>query len=670
MSDSNEQFERPINKFLSDMYDDFFWLISSDPDAFESAQKNLKKLKYNHSQGKKLDNIKSRKEYLERANKRHADKKRPSTSYFNEDEPALDYEKIKSKSTQQKAMMESSNTLSNSSKQAKVANTSIQTVKNTNSNLPEKQTSKEDIIAQNEKKLQEFYQKVDDAHLTENSKIVLKKMIAYTRKYSEGIVKNYIPFNMRIYCDNNETLYDIVNLIIDSFTYFGYMKNDEAVERSFYVVEEGNHISDLYNNHNSLVIFKDVDALINKNKATRDKLLNIWETEICDYSNLEGITTIVSDKNRAKIDEAFSNNLVLKDKIFDFELESTSANTQEIYHTILNNFKKDYTVSGEFDVKLLDYITETFPKSQLSAPDYANSLRDQILFNQTNTVIDANSIPKYEKNKSIDEIFEELNSLVGLDNVKDMLKDLVSLMKFKNKTGNSLKISDTNLHMVFLGNPGTGKTTVARMVAGILYNLKYIDQNKLIEVSAKDLIGQYVGQTAPKTIEVIEKALGGVLFIDEAYSLASKPGSSGNSFNEECIATLIQAMENYRDNLVVIFAGYSKEMDAFLKSNSGIVSRIGYTLEFNDYTVDELILILKSMFKKAGFFIDETAIEKAKQIIEEYKNAESFGNARFVRNLYEKAIIKHATNTANSTSKKILKTITANDITAENLLKL
>lgn len=665
MNDSNERFERPINKFLNDMYDDFFWLISSDPDAFDAARKSAKKLVYNHTQGEKLDNIKSRKEYLDRANKRHANKKKESTSYFNEDEPTLDYKKIKSQASQKQSSSKQTNNSSNSN-----SHISKQSEEVSNNNKQEQILSKEEIAAQNAQKLQEFYQKVDDAHLVENSKVVLKKMIDYTRKYSEGIVKNYIPFNMRIYCDNDETLYDIVNLIIDSFTYFGYMKNDEAVERSFYVVEDGNHISDLYNKHNSLVIFKDVDALLNKDKATRDKLLNIWETQICDYSNLEGITTIVSDINKAKVDEVFSNNLVLKDKIFDFELESTSANTQEIYHTILEKFKKDYTVSGEFDVKLLDYITETFPKSQLSAPDYANALTDQILFNQTNNVIDANSIPKYEKNKTIEEIFEELNSLVGLDNVKDMLKDLVSLMKFKSKAGDSLKISDTNLHMVFLGNPGTGKTTVARMVAGILYNLKYIDQNKLIEVSAKDLIGQYVGQTAPKTIEVIERALGGVLFIDEAYSLASKPGSTGNSFNEECIATLIQAMENYRDNLVVIFAGYSKEMDAFLKSNSGIVSRIGYTLDFNDYTVDELILILKSMFKKAGFFIDEPAIDKAKEIIKEYKNAENFGNARFVRNLYEKAIIKHATNTANVTSKKALKTITANDITSENLLKL
>ena len=650
-----DEFDRPQNKFLEEMYDDFLWLISSDPSAWDRAKERERQLEYNRKNAHKFDNIRSRKEYLERANNRHADKKKEATSYFDEDEPASPKKssrKTKIIDTQEKIEKQETET----------------TTKKVEEEKPK--LSKEQIAAQNAVKLEEFYKKVEDAHLIEHSKLVLKKMIDYARKYSEGIVKNYIPFNMRLYADNDETLYDIVNIIIDSFTYFGYMKNDDAVERSFYIVEDGNHITDLYSPAHSLVIFKDVAGLLNKDKATQDKLLNIWETVIYDYSNLDGITTIISDKNKEKIDELFANNLVLKNKIFDFELISTSANTQEIYHQVLDAFKKDYTVSGEFDVKLLDYITETFPKSQLTAPDYAQSLIEQILFNQTNNVIDANSIPAYEKNKSIDEIFEDLNSLIGLDNVKGMLQDLVSLMKFKSKTEGSLKLKDTNMHMVFLGNPGTGKTTVARMIANILYNLKYIEQNKLIEVSAKDLIGQYVGQTAPKTISVIEKALGGVLFIDEAYSLASKSGSSGSSFNEECIATLIQAMENYRDNLVVIFAGYNKEMDAFLKSNSGIVSRIGYTMQFNDYSLEELIEILKSMFKKSGFFIDEGAIEAATKVIEEYRHSEGFGNARFVRNLYEKAIIKHATNTANVKSKKALKTITAEDITTDNLMKL
>ena len=654
--------DRPQKKFLEDMYDDFFWLISSNPDAFEVAADKMRKLKYNHENINKL-NFKTREEYLKDAKEREKKQRktvaRKSSGYFDEYEDTPKSKQVQKSSSQKRTVSSNNSNKTNAIEKNNKKITNAKTQSSTEMSLENKQA-----------KLEEFFTRVEDAHLTAESKIVLKKMIDYARKYDAKIVKNYIPFNMRIYCDDDETLYSIVNIIIDSFNYFNYMKNDEAVERSFFVVEDGNHIVDLYDNFNSLVIFKDVDGLLNKDKSTRDKILNIWENTICDYSSLDGITTIVSDKNKEKIDELFANNTTLKDKIFDFELISTSANVQEVYQSILNTFKKDYTVTGEFDVKLLDYITETFEQSSLTAPEYASSLIEQILFNQENNVIDASSIPKYVRNKTIEEIFEELNNLIGLDNVKGMLKDLVSLMKFKSKTNDSLNIKDTNLHMVFLGNPGTGKTTVARMVAGILYNLKYISQNKLIEVSAKDLIGQYVGQTAPKTIAVIERALGGVLFIDEAYSLASKPGSSGSSFNEECIATLIQAMENYRDDLVVIFAGYSKEMDAFLKSNSGIVSRIGYTMEFQDYTVDELILILKSMFKKAGFSVQKSAIEKARAIIQENKNTEGFGNARFVRNLYEKAIIEHAANTQNTTSKKALKTIVANDITSKNLLKL
>ena len=652
MEESNRRQEnRPQNKFLSEMYEDLLYLIFEKSDDQETTERKLAELRKNRDLIETLDNMKSRKEYLERAENRHALERKEATSYFKDDEPVSNQKKvrkvIKKKTTTQAVSVPK---------------------KNIDNNEEVAQLSKKEIAVQKTLKLKEFFKRIENAQLEDESKFVLKKMINYAKKYSDGIVKNYIPFNMRIYADNDETLYDIIKIIIDSFTCFGYMKNEEFVERSFYIVEEGNHITDLYNNNNSLVIFKDVNGLLNKDKITRDKLLNILETDIYGYSNLDGITTIISDKNREIIDELFENNSILRDKIFDFELITTTANAQEIYHKVLKTFQKDYKVTEEFGVKLLDYITETFPKSQLPAPEYAQSLIDQILFNQTTSVIKAKSIPEYEKNKSIDEIFEEINGLVGLDNVKEMLKDLVSLMDFKNKTEDSLKIKDTNLHMVFLGNPGTGKTTVARMVAGILYNLKYISKNKLVEVSAKDLIGEYVGQTAPKTNAVIEKALGGVLFIDEAYSLASK--SSGNSFNEECIATLIQAMENYRDDLVVIFAGYSKEMDAFLKSNSGIVSRIGYTMDFKDYTLDELILILKSMFQKAGFIVDESAIIKAKKIIEEYRNTEGFGNARFVRNIYEKAIIKHATNTANSNSKKILKTIVAEDITDDNLIKL
>lgn len=587
-------------KFLSDMYDDFYYLIASNPEE--------------------LDNKK-----------------------FNNDE--IQENTLKENKTLEKDLS-----------------------KELNSNDPnlEKETQKNQ---NKEEKLKELFNKITNSHLTPESQQVLRKMIEYAGKYNEGIVKNYIPFNMRIYCDNDQTLYNIINIIIEGFTFFKYMKNDTAVERSLFIVEESNHISDLYNKNNSLVIFKDVDGLLNKEINTKNKLLNILETSILDNSNIDGITTIITDTSKNKIDELFAYSTTLKDKIFDFELYTTSETSQEVYQKILTSLSKNFTLSADFEVTLLDYVTETYSRTTLSAPEYIVATVEKILFNTTGEIITVDTIPPFDRNKSINEVFKDLNSLVGLNNVKSMLKDLVSLIQFKSKAGNDIKLKDTNLHMVFLGNPGTGKTTVARMVAEILYNLDYIEQNKLIEVSAKDLIGQYVGQTAPKTMSVIEKALGGVLFIDEAYSLASKPGNT-SSFNDECIATLIQAMENYRDNLVVIFAGYSKEMDSFLKSNSGIVSRIGYTLEFKDYTVNELLTILKSMFEKSGFIVSNEALLKARKVILMFKDTEGFGNARFVRNLYEKSIIKHASNVQDETSKDILKTITAKDITVKNLGKL
>lgn len=604
-----EKNELPKNekyKFLNDIYDDFFYLISSNPDNFDPDKTNSTINAETTAEAQKVTNSESSIPAEKEIPKINVEEKKQETAVSLEDK---------------------------------------------------------------KEKLNDIFTKISNSHLTPESQDILKKMIEYAGKYNEGIVKNYIPFNMRIYCDNDQSLYNIVNIIIEGFTYFNYIKNDTAVERSLFVVEESNHISDLYNKHNSIVIFKDSDGLLNKEINIKNKLLNVLETSILDYSNINGITTIITDTNKQKIDELFSTNSTLRDKIFDFELYTTAESSQEVYQKILDSLRKDYILSADFEITLLDYVNETYNKTTLSAPEYINATIEKILFNKNEEAITSNTIPPFERNKSINEIFKDLNSLVGLKNVKTMLKDLVSLIQFKNKAEDDIKIKDTNLHMVFLGNPGTGKTTVARIIVEILYNLDYIEQNKLIEVSAKDLIGQYVGQTAPKTMSVIERALGGVLFIDEAYSLASKPGNT-SSFNDECIATLVQAMENYRDNLVVIFAGYSKEMDAFLKSNSGIVSRIGYTMEFKDYTVNELITILKSMFEKSGFVINDDAIEKAKQIILEFKDTEGFGNARFVRNLYEKSVIKHASNVQNETSKEAIKTITANDINTEGLKKI
>ena len=526
----------------------------------------------------------------------------------------------------------------------------------------EELAAKQDI----EELLKDLLEKIDNLYITEESKTTLTKIIEYMYKYYKKQTNQYIPFNMKIYCDNKETIYLITSIISTAANVFKYVKNGEEIEVSLYNFEKIEQLIDIYDKKYNVLLLKDFDGLIKQEQSFRERFIHELEDKI--EENEKNFITILADSSKDKIDEILSKSNNLKENIFNYEITAIKPDVQDIYQEVIDKLKLEGVVTEEFSIKLLDYISVTYPNTNLNYNQYKNKLIEDLIFNKKDEFTD-DIIPDYNKDKSIDEIFASLNELVGLEKVKQMLQDLVSLIELKNKTKDDLKIKNTNLHMVFLGNPGTGKTTVARIVAEILYNLKYIKQNKLIEVSSKDLVAEYVGQTAPKTMAVIEKAIGGVLFVDEAYSLASGDGQ-GNSYNEEAIATLIQAMENYRDELVVIFAGYTKEMQAFLNANSGIVSRIGYTVEFEDYTVDELIKIFNSFMTKSGFTIEMQAIEEVKKIINEYKGTKNFGNARFVRNLYEKTVIKHASNTKGKKKKSILKTITKNDISTDNLLKM
>ena len=517
------------------------------------------------------------------------------------------------------------------------------------------QLSKED----KDKLMENSFRKIDELYIKEESKELLKKIIEYMRKYSENLEKRFIAFNMCIYSNNKEIIEAILDILNQNINYFSYMKYGKAGVVSFYDIDKPEKLDEIYNSNHNVIAFEKLNAIDYKSQEDKEKILYKLNENINE--NEQNSITVLVSANNEELYGIFSISNDLKNEFADFQIIEEKPDVQELYNEVLDKLKDETEVTEQTQVELLDYMSNTYETSELTYTDYRNKLLKYITFNK--------QIPKFEKDKSIEEVFEELNELVGLEKVKQALNDLVNLKELKNRANDELKIKDVNLHMVFLGNPGTGKTTVARMVAEILYNLKYIKQNKLIEVSSKDLVAEYVGQTAPKTMAVVQKALGGVLFIDEAYSLASGNGQ-GNSYNEEAISTLIQAMENNRDNLVVIFAGYTKEMQAFLDTNSGIVSRIGYTLEFEDYTTDELVKIFENMTSKAGFIVEKEAINKLENIINEYRDTKNFGNARFVRNVYEKTIIKHASNIKNKKSKKALKTITKDDISVENLLKM
>ena len=531
-------------------------------------------------------------------------------------------------------------------------------------NMPEQEeinTEGEEKIstASKDELLKTSFEKIDKLYIDEKSKETLKKILEYIRKYNEGIEKNFISFNMCIFAKSKETIQDILHILNDNINYFSYLPQGDIGLTSFFDIETAKNIDEIYSSDNNIIVFENPNAFDTKDQNEKEKIIYKINQNMTDKE--KQYLTCFSAENKQALENMFLMSDELKQEFSDFEIIETKPDVQDVYNDVLEKLENSIELTDEFKIKLLDYISITYPKTDLSFAKYRDSLTEKILFKK--------EIPEYEKDKSMDEIFEELNSLVGLDKVKKMLNELVSLVELKNKAGDDLKLKNINLHMVFLGNPGTGKTTVARIVAEILYNLKYIKQNKLVEVSSKDLVAEYVGQTAPKTMAVVQKALGGVLFVDEAYSLASNKGQ-GSSYNEEAIATLIQAMENYRDNLVVIFAGYTKEMQDFLDMNSGIVSRIGYTVEFEDYTEDELLQIFMGMMKKSGFEVSVEAQNKVKSIITEYKDTKNFGNARFVRNVYEKSIVKHASNTVGKKQKKILKTIKEEDISTDNLIKM
>ena len=263
-----------------------------------------------------------------------------------------------------------------------------------------------------------------------------------------------------------------------------------------------------------------------------------------------------------------------------------------------------------------------------------------------------------QNERSMDDILKDLNSLIGIKNIKDVINGFISVLELNNKLD---RLPEFNMHMIFKGNAGTGKTTVARLLAEVYYNLGYIRKNKLVEVQAQDLIGEYIGQTGPKTKAVIESAVDGVLFIDEAYSIMNHGGVNG-SYTDECISTLLKAMEDYQGRLIIIFAGYKEEMKRFRDQNPGLKSRVGFELDFPDYSIDELMEIFYKKLREKEYNFDFEAKDKVVKILKNAKSVENFGNGRFVENLIQKIIVEHAINTKGVYDRERLLLITSDDI--------
>lgn len=297
--------------------------------------------------------------------------------------------------------------------------------------------------------------------------------------------------------------------------------------------------------------------------------------------------------------------------------------------------------------KLCSYIEKASELNNHQITSIAIATKDSLIkFHGHSKLVSICSTNKEEKNEdsyTLEELMSQLNQLVGLNVVKSKVNDLIAFQKVQLlRKENGLHSPKSTMHLAFTGNPGTGKTTVARIVGRIYRKLGLLSKGHFMEVSRTDLIAGYQGQTAHKVKDVIEKAKGGVLFIDEAYSITENDHS--DSYGRECLTELTKALEDYREDLVVIVAGYTEPMKQFFESNPGLKSRFNTFIEFEDYKPQELIEILKAICKTEDYIVSDRALDILSNLLARKIDAKDneFANGRYIRNIFESMVMNQA----------------------------
>jgi AAA+ superfamily predicted ATPase len=395
---------------------------------------------------------------------------------------------------------------------------------------------------------------------------------------------------------------------------------------------------------------KEMKKFLDSNTGMRSRFNNTFHFEDFKPDELLKLFEILISKNDYFLNEEVKNKLA---KYFEFVYKS----------------RDESFGNGRFVRNLFEKITKEQASRVFNLKHEKGYLRDEEL-----TLIQLEDLQAVIKDEFTEEpendlelALKELNDLVGMENVKQSIESLRKYIKIEQLRQKGKKIPSLSLHTVFYGPPGTGKTTVARLLGRIYKALGVLAKGHVVEVDRASLVGQHIGDTAVLTSEVVKSALDGILFIDEAYTLKPEGGSS-NDFGQESIDTLLKRMEDHRDRIIVIIAGYTQEMDRFIKSNPGLQSRFNRFIYFDDYKAEELLAILKNIVVLQNCKLTEDAENIMLQYFEKKYNTrdKNFGNGRFVRNTYEKILQNQSERIysldENEINEKVLYSFTEDDV--------
>ena len=461
-------------------------------------------------------------------------------------------------------------------------------------------------------------------------------LVVEEQDYNENLVRfiNKRMFDDEISCNvwDAESLYKLCNVYLSEKDVLGYEYCDKNIEL----------VKDVFQNENTIIIedftrhpVLDTDLPTGRELQRNKDLVESYKV------GMEFLSKCIRN-NPIKNFILVTNRQVYKDYKHDHEIFYRTfkhhvfldgLSLDNIVERCLELFYGDakFTVDSDYKSKLEEYVRAVYPAADLKGKRFIDDLKNRILTNyysdiREDTIIRSDYIPGY-RSVDVDSVFDSLNDIVGMENVKNELRTLYKDRVVTNKINNK---AQNNLHMIFTGNPGTGKTTIAQKIADLYYTMGITKTSKLVSIKVGDMVSIFQGGTAGKAQSVIEQAYGGVLFIDEAYGFLN-----GQEKEKQALEILIQEMENNRDNLVVIMAGYPNEMNELMKLNPGLKSRIGKIIHFEDYSETELVEIFKVMCKSENFELAADAIPTLQECILARKNGRFFGNAREVRNIFE-----------------------------------